>query len=155
MHQLHPRHSRVADRLDANDIEQRILRTYVQLAVTPERADGSRCATLARLGTLEVRLTECSHPARALPAEPPFWLEIYSHVMGSTVDRWGCFEFDETELATATELICEVCAGLERELPSSHRGRTGKAAPIGPVANPLSELGCVTPVIASTAPLTN
>lgn len=119
LHQLHPRHSRAAGRLDAHDIEQRILRTYVQLAITPERPDGSRCATLARLGTLEVRLTECGQPARALPAEPPFWLEIYSDVMGSTVERCGCFKFDEAELATATELICEVCAGLERELPSS------------------------------------
>src|SRR5688572_17827420 len=109
LHRLQPLHSRAADRLAADEIEQRILRTYVQLAVTPERADGSRSATLARFGALEVRLTECAQPAGTLPAVPPFWLEIYSHDTGSTVDCCGCSEFDEAELATATELICEVC----------------------------------------------
>ena len=118
LHPLQPLHRRAADLLDNDEIEQRILRTYVQLAVTPERADGSRSATLARFRALEMRLTERAQPAGTVPAEPPFWLEIYSHDTGATVDRCGCFEFDEAELATATDLICEVCACLERKLPS-------------------------------------
>lgn len=99
-----------AGRLGPDHLEQQILRAYVRLAVTPERADGSRSATLARLGALEVRLTECPRTNGALPHVPPFWVEIYSHAAGSTVDSCGCFEFDEVELATATDLICEVCA---------------------------------------------
>ncbi len=91
----------------ADRIEQQILRTYVQLAVTPERADGSRRATLARLGAVEVRLTECPHGEGDRPDAPPFWLEIYSHATCSTIDRCGCFEFDEAELATAADLICK------------------------------------------------
>lgn len=119
LHHIQPLHSRVADRLAADEIEHRILRTYVQLAVTPERADGSRCATLTRSDPLEVRLTECAQPAGTPPAGPPFWLEIYSHVTGSTVGCCGLFEFDEAELATATDLICEVCACLGSESASS------------------------------------
>jgi hypothetical protein len=115
LHDLQFQHSRAADDLVADGIEQRILRTYVQLAITPERADGSRYAILARFGSLEVRLTECAQPAGTPPAVPPFWLEIYSHDTGSTVDSCGCFEFDETELATASDLICKVCASQERE----------------------------------------
>jgi hypothetical protein len=130
---LQPLHSRAADRLAADEIEQRLLRTYVQLAVTPERADGSRSATLARSGALEVRLTECAQPAGPVPAEPPFWLEIYSHDTGSTVDRWGCFEFDEAELAAATDVILQICTCLERELSSPREGlRDGRPRPWGP-----------------------
>jgi hypothetical protein len=131
LHQLQPLHRRAADRLAVEEIEQRILRTYVQLAVTPERADGSRSATLARSGALEVRLTECAQPAGPVPAEPPFWLEIYSHDVGSTVDRWGCFEFDEAELATATDVILQICTCLEREL-SSPREDLRDGRPWGP-----------------------
>jgi hypothetical protein len=116
LHPLQPRHRRAADRLAADEIKQRILCTYVQLAVTPARADGLRCATFARFGAFEVRLTECAQPAGALPLEPRFWLEVYSHDTGSTVDRCGCSEFDEAELATATDFICELCACLGREL---------------------------------------
>jgi len=72
LHQLQPLHSRAAGHLAADVIEQRILRTYVQLAVTPERVDGSRRATLARFGALEVRLTECVQPTGTPPAVPPF-----------------------------------------------------------------------------------
>jgi hypothetical protein len=43
----------------ADHLEHQILCAYVRLAMTPERADGSRTATLARFGALEVRLTEC------------------------------------------------------------------------------------------------
>jgi hypothetical protein len=119
LHHLQPLHRRAADRrLAVDEIEQRILRTYVQLAITPERADGSRSATLARFGALEVRLTEYPRSAEPVPAEPPFWLEIYSHDAGSTVDRWGCFEFDEAELATATDVILQIRKCLERELSS-------------------------------------
>jgi hypothetical protein len=151
LHQLHPRYSRAAGRLDVDEIEQRILRTYVQLAVTPERADGSRGATLARFGPLEVRLIECGQPAGTRPDEPPFWLEIYSHDTGSTVERWGYFEFDEAELATATELICGVCACLERETSSSGENRWD--SPYRTCCEPADRTGMRHPVTLNTVPL--
>ena len=65
---------------------QILLCAYVELAMTPERADGSRTATLARFGALEVRLPECPSLDGSLAEVPPFWLEIYSYVTCSTVD---------------------------------------------------------------------
>lgn len=87
-------------------IEQQILQTYVQLALMPDHADGSRRAILARVGALEVRLTEMPQPENTLSDRPPFWLEVYCHATGTTVDRCSCFEFDEAELATAVDLVC-------------------------------------------------
>jgi hypothetical protein len=88
-------------------LESQILCAYVQLAMMPERANGTRSATLARFGALEVRLTECP-AAEGLPdGVPPYWLEIYSSVTRSTIDSYGCFEFDEDELASAAELMEE------------------------------------------------
>jgi hypothetical protein len=88
-----------------DDVEQAIIRAYVRLAVAPDAARGSSTATVARFGVLEVRLTEAPQPGR--PDLPPFWLEMYSHVNGSTIDSFGCFEFDEDELAAAVEFVCE------------------------------------------------
>jgi hypothetical protein len=85
-------------------IEQQIIRAYVQLALTDD-ADCSRTVTLARLSGLEVRLTEV--PRTEQPDLPPFWLEIHSLATGSTVDSFGCFEFDDDELEAAVEFVCE------------------------------------------------
>jgi hypothetical protein len=85
-------------------VEQKIIRAYVQLAVSPDRADGPRTATLARFGSLEVRLTETSQTG-APPTLPSYWLEIYSHATGSIIASCGCCEFDEDELAAAVEFV--------------------------------------------------
>jgi hypothetical protein len=96
---------RATEGVAPDHLEHRILCAYVQLAMTPERADGTRSATLTRFGALEVRLTECA-AAEGLPdGVPPFWLEIYSCATRSTIDSYGCFEFDEDELACAVELM--------------------------------------------------
>ena len=84
-------------------VEEQIIRAYVRLALTDD-ADGSRTVTLARLGSLEVRLTEM--PRMELAGVPPFWLEICSLRTGSTLDSLGCFEFDEDELEAAVDFIC-------------------------------------------------
>ncbi|WP_404294974.1 hypothetical protein ACD578_27050 (plasmid) [Microvirga sp. RSM25] len=93
--------------LDPDSLEPGILRAYVQLAAMPDQANGAKTATLARFGSLEVRLTELTRPGYKSPCIPPFWLEVYSRATGTTLDSCGCFDFDESELSTAVSLICE------------------------------------------------
>lgn len=89
--------------LDADWIEQRIIRAYVQLALEPEDTDGSRAVTLARLGSLEVRLMEVPQAGRA--GLPAFRLELRSWATGMTTDSLGCHEFDEDELSAAVAFV--------------------------------------------------
>ena len=97
--------------LRRDEVEQAIIRAYVRLAVTPNEATGSSTATVAQLGGLEVRLTEAPQPG--MPNLPPFWLEMYSHTSGATIDSFGCFDFDEDELAAAVEFVCEADQRLQ------------------------------------------
>ncbi len=83
-------------------IEEEIIRGYVRLACAPDYA-GSRTIILGQFGALEVRLTENPHDEP--PSVPPFWLEIYSHACDSVVGKCGCYEFDETELNAAVDLV--------------------------------------------------
>ncbi|QRM29103.1 hypothetical protein [Microvirga sp. VF16] len=89
--------------MSPDEIEQRIIRAYVQLACTPE-TDGSRTVTVVRFGALEARLTEIPEELR-LPGLPWLWLELYSHSRQAVVDSCGCTELDEPELTLAVELI--------------------------------------------------
>ena len=87
-----------------DEIEQKIIRAYVKLVFSARDATGSRTTLVARFGSLDVRLTE--FPQESLSdGRPLFWLEIYSHATRSTVDSCGCSEFDESELATAVNLV--------------------------------------------------
>jgi hypothetical protein len=89
--------------MSPDEIEQRIIRAYVQLACTRE-TDGSRTVTVAQFGGLEARLTEIPEE-EWLPGVPCFWLELYSHARHAVIDSCGCTELDEHELAQAVELI--------------------------------------------------
>lgn len=93
--------------LDPDQFEQGILCAYVQLAAMPDQGDGTRTATLANYGSLEVRLTELTQLEDNPHRIPPFWLEVYSHATDTVLDSCGCFEFDEPELTTAVDLVCE------------------------------------------------
>jgi hypothetical protein len=99
--------------LCSDEIEQRIIRAYVQLMFAAEHTAGIRTTLVARFCSLEVRLSEFPDASIAQDL-PPFWLEIYSHATRSTVDSLGCFEFDEAELALAVELVLK--ARHRREL---------------------------------------
>jgi hypothetical protein len=68
--------------LDDDQIEQRIIRAYVHLALDSTERNGSRVVTIARAGVLEARLSEVPAPGRELGL-PHFWLEIYSHATRS------------------------------------------------------------------------
>lgn len=93
--------------LDPDTLKPSILRAYVQLAAMPDQTSGVKTATLARFGSVEVRLTELTRPEDKARCIPPFWLEVYSHATGTTLDSCGCFDFDEPELATAVDLVCD------------------------------------------------
>lgn len=90
-------------RMNPDEIEQRIIRAYIQLACTPE-AHGSRTVTLVRFGVIEARLTEIPDEEK-LPGIPWFWLELYSHAKKAVVNSCGFTEFDEGELARGVALI--------------------------------------------------
>lgn len=87
-----------------DQIEQQIIRAYVQLALSDD-AHCSRTVTLARLSGLEVRLTEA--PWIDQPSLPPFWLELHSLTTGTTIDSIGCFDFGGDELVAAVDFVCE------------------------------------------------
>jgi hypothetical protein len=89
-------------RLDADAIEQRIIRAYVQLSCNFRDRGRSRSLTVARLSWLDVRLTEVSSE---IPGMPRFWMEVYSNASQSVIDSYGCSDFDEDDLATAVEMI--------------------------------------------------
>ncbi|MET0527947.1 MAG: hypothetical protein ABW003_06310 [Microvirga sp.] len=89
-----------------DQIEEKLIRAYVQLVFAPTHADGLRTVTLGKFGSVEARLTEIPEKDRH-PRVPPFWVEIYSPASGWVENSCGCFEFDEDELATAVELIVE------------------------------------------------
>jgi hypothetical protein len=80
-------------------IEQKIIRAHVHLVML-DGLGGYRTVS-----GLEVRLTEV--PWIEQSDLPPFWLEIHSLATGSTVDRCGCFEFNEDELEAAVEFVCK------------------------------------------------
>jgi hypothetical protein len=101
--------------LGSDEVEQRIIRAYVQLVFAQDNLDGSRIVTVAQFGALEVRLSELPLVQKH-PDVPQFWLEMYSHASFSTLDSYGCFDFDEAELAAAVEFVFEA----ERRRPPLH-----------------------------------
>jgi hypothetical protein len=86
----------------ADEIEQRIVRAYVQLTCCPRESGQSRSLTVVRLPQLNVRLTEASPEIQGMPL---FWLEVYSDGSLSVIDSCGFSDLDEDELATAVEMI--------------------------------------------------
>jgi hypothetical protein len=100
----HRRRPLAADHL-ADEIEQRVMRAYVQLVFQPEGLGRSRTVTVQRFSTMEVRLTELPRD-RTLEGVPPFWLEVFS-ADGSSFDSLGFFDFDDTETKSAVELIID------------------------------------------------
>ncbi|WP_157934059.1 hypothetical protein [Microvirga ossetica] len=89
--------------LDADWIEQKIIRAYVRLAMEPHDMDGCRVVTLVRHSSLEVRLMEV--PSEGMAGMPTLWLELRSQMTGATIDSLGCYEFDEDELSAAVMFV--------------------------------------------------
>ncbi|PVE22010.1 hypothetical protein DC522_23660 [Microvirga sp. KLBC 81] len=106
--------------LCADEIEQRIVRAYIQLVFQAVDTDSSRSVVVMRLGSLEVRLAELRLP-EANHGLPPFWIEVFDWPHQASIDSIGCYEFGEDELAAAVAMI--VSAAHEADT------RIGTAAP--------------------------
>src|SRR6478609_8830252 len=89
--------------MSPDEIEQRILCAYVQLACRTERL-GSRTVAVARFGMLEARLTEIPEE-HWLPDLPWYWLELYCYSRQAVVARCECTELDEHKLSHVVDLI--------------------------------------------------
>jgi hypothetical protein len=98
--------------LCADEIEQRIIRAYVQLVFQDVDADNSRSVVVMRLGSLAVRLTELRLSETSL-AMPPFWIEAFNWPHQVPIDSIGSYEFDEDELAAAVEMIVNAAHEVE------------------------------------------
>jgi len=92
---------------DRDQIARRLIEAYVQLAVTPPNRVGARVVTLGQFGRAEAHLTELP-PEQTGSSIPPLWLEVFSRDDGTTIDSYGCFDLDETELTAAVDVILDV-----------------------------------------------
>jgi hypothetical protein len=90
-------------------IEQRIICAYIGLLFAIP-VEGRRVATIGRVGVREIRLTE-TDSCEAPIGTPPFFVEVYCHAREAVLSIYGCYEFDDAELAAAVNLIME--AGRE------------------------------------------
>jgi hypothetical protein len=90
--------------LCADEIKQRIIRSYVGLVYQAVDTANRRSVVVMRLGPLEVHLTEI-HPEDTTPGVPPFWIEVFDWPQQASIDSVGCYEFDEDELVAAVEMV--------------------------------------------------
>jgi hypothetical protein len=99
--------------LCADEIEQRIIRSYVGLVYQAVDAANRRSVVVMRLGTLEIHLTEL-HPDDVTPGVPPFWIEVFDWPQQVSIDSVGCYEFDEDELAAVVDMIVSAAQDTRR-----------------------------------------
>jgi hypothetical protein len=71
----------------------RVTQAYVSLSSVPESDAGTRIASLARCGDLEIRLIEFSRATD--DGEPAIWVDLYDHALGVTIDSCRCSDLDE------------------------------------------------------------
>jgi hypothetical protein len=86
------------------EIEQRIIRAYIQLVFRPEPNAGSQSVIVTRSGATEVRMTEIPQESFA-PRVPQFWLEVFSLPARTSLDGFGFFELNDVTLAAAVEFV--------------------------------------------------
>jgi hypothetical protein len=100
--------------LCADEIEQRIIRSYVGLVYQAVDTANRRSVVVMRLGTLEVHLTEI-HPEDTTPGVPPFWIEVFDWPQQASIDSVGCYELYEDELVAAVEMIVNAAQDAQRQ----------------------------------------
>lgn len=74
-------------------IAARVTESYTGLFLTPKHDDGSRLATIARIGAFEVRLLEMA--SANSPEEASLWVELYDRGLRLGVDSYKCGDLDE------------------------------------------------------------
>jgi hypothetical protein len=89
----HARSRTTLHKTDVNPLtEARLIRAYLNLFLVPREKDGSRTTPLARFGGYEVRLFELAPDFVAETS--PLWIELYAHSSQSTLDSFGCDDFE-------------------------------------------------------------
>jgi hypothetical protein len=86
------------------EIEQRLIRAFLQLALSPPRKAGSHSVVIRSQGLLEVRMTERWN-AMSEQFPTPFRLEVYSHACGDVIHAMACHELDDGGLDAAVEFV--------------------------------------------------
>ena len=71
-------------------IELRLTRAYIELFDSPKDVGGAKTASLVRFGKYEVRLIRVARDLST--ADPPIWLELYSHETQSGIDSCCCHD---------------------------------------------------------------
>jgi len=98
--------------LGRDEIEHRIVQAYMRLVFRAGKTRGSRTVSVTRSGLIEIEMTEMP-PETLAPGMPLFMLEVFSVPSRSTVDSYGFFELDDTEVAAATEFVLEAAREAE------------------------------------------
>lgn len=78
---------------DAAFAELQVTRAYVYLYLAPRHEDGSRIASVATIGALEVRLIDMTSPED--DDVPSVWVELYCHDVQTSIDSSRCSELYE------------------------------------------------------------
>jgi hypothetical protein len=116
-----PRSGTALRKTDVNPLtEARLIRAYLNLFLVPRGKDGARTTSLARFGCYEVRLFELAPDFADDVA--PLWMELYAHHSDSTLDSFGCDDF-EAAVRTADEFMTRAKALHEqRPAPTTPSG---------------------------------
>jgi hypothetical protein len=104
--------------LGLDEIEHRIVQAYMGLVFPADDASGSRTVSVIQSGLLGVQMTEM--PLEVLvPGMPLFMLEVFLLPSHATVDGYGFFDLDDTELAAAAEFVLEAARQAETMMAST------------------------------------
>jgi hypothetical protein len=77
--------------------ERQLVRAYTRLFLVPKGEDGSRRISLGRFGNYEVLIVELAQAECA----PQFWMELYAHDIGLTLDSCACDDLEQAVSAAA------------------------------------------------------
>ena len=101
-------------------IARRVTQSYLDLFLTSEGADGSRAATVARIGMFEGRLVEM--PSFNSQKGLSLWVELYDRDLNLNVDSCKCSDLDEA--IDATHRLIDLARGLNNEAGEAGCGAT-------------------------------
>jgi hypothetical protein len=104
--------------LGQDEIEHRIVQAYMRLVFRAVNARGSRTVSVTRSSLLEVQMTAMP-PEILAPGMPLFLLEVFSLPCHATVDSYGFFDLDNTELVAAAEFVLGAAREAESMIASA------------------------------------
>jgi hypothetical protein len=85
---------------ELDDVERRIIRSYVWLLRAPVTVDGRKIVLLHRQGIYDVRLLEPSEMPQGDTL--PFWLELRDTKRGISLDSYGTDDVEDAAVVART-----------------------------------------------------